>query len=56
MTKQAIIHVEDTENVIELAKYLSESGWTIYSANKTEELLKKKSYCCNQRTVPFYSE
>lgn len=41
MTKQAIIHVEDTENVIDLAKYLSESGWTIYSANKTEELLKK---------------
>lgn len=41
MTKKAIIHVEDTENVVELAKYLSDSGWTIYSANKTEELLKK---------------
>ena len=41
MTKQAIVHVDNTENVVEFAKYLSESGWTVVSANKTEELLKK---------------
>ena len=41
MEKQAIIHVENTQNVIEFADYLTKSGWRVLSANKTEELLKK---------------
>lgn len=40
MVKRAIIHVENTEGVIDFAKYLSSAGWTILSANKTEELLR----------------
>ncbi|MBQ1711035.1 MAG: hypothetical protein II032_07940 [Treponema sp.] len=40
MTKRAIIHVENTENLLEFAEYLSSAGWTILTANKTEELLK----------------
>lgn len=40
MTKRAIIHVENKENLLEFAEYLSSAGWTILSANKTEELLK----------------
>lgn len=42
MIKRAIIHVENTENILEFADYLASSGWTILSANKTEELLKKQ--------------
>ena len=41
MTKQAIIHVENTEGLIEFSRFLSDFGWTLLSANKTEELLKK---------------
>lgn len=41
MTKRALIHVDNTDNVVELAQYLSSAGWTIISANKTEELLRK---------------
>ncbi len=41
MTKRAIIHVENTDNILEFAEFLSASGWTIITANKTEELLKK---------------
>lgn len=41
MTKRAIIHVENSDNVLEFAEFLASSGWTIVSANKTEELLKK---------------
>ena len=41
MAKQAIIHVENTQNVIELAEFLAKSGWQILSANKTEQLLAK---------------
>ncbi|MCR4900080.1 MAG: hypothetical protein K5907_04605 [Treponema sp.] len=41
MAKQAIIHVENTEGVIEFAQFLSDAGWTILSANRTEEILKK---------------
>lgn len=41
MEKRAIIHVDNTENVLELAEYLSSSGWTLVSADKTEELLRK---------------
>lgn len=40
MIKRAIIHVENTENILEFAEYLANSGWTILTANKTEELLK----------------
>ncbi len=40
MVKRAIIHVENTEGVVDFARYLSEAGWTILTANKTEELLK----------------
>jgi len=42
MQKCAIIHVENTENVLELAKYLVSAGWTILTANKTEDLLKRE--------------
>ena len=42
MEKQAIIHVENTEGIVEFAKFLTDAGWTILSANKTEELLKKE--------------
>lgn len=42
MNKQALIHVENTESVIELAHFLSDFGWEILSANKTEDLLKKE--------------
>ena len=41
MTKQAIFHVDNTEGVVDFAKFLSDMGWTIISANRTEELLKK---------------
>lgn len=43
MVKKALIHVDKTENLIELSSFLVELGWTIYSANKTEELLKKEN-------------
>lgn len=43
MTKKALIHVEKTENIVELASFLVELGWTIYTANKTEEILKKEN-------------
>jgi len=49
MDKKALIHVEKTENLLELASFLSEIGWTIYSANKTEEILK-------QEGIPVISE
>lgn len=41
MIKNAIFHVENTENVLEFAEYLASAGWTILSANETEELLRK---------------
>jgi phosphoribosylaminoimidazolecarboxamide formyltransferase/IMP cyclohydrolase len=41
MAKQAIIHVENTQNIIEFAEFLHKTGWEILSANKTEELLQK---------------
>ena len=41
MNKQAIIHVDNTEGIIDFAKFLSDLGWSILSANRTEELLKK---------------
>lgn len=43
MQKRAIIHVENTENVLELAEYLTSANWTILSANKTEDLLKREN-------------
>ena len=42
MSKCAVIHVEKNENILDFARFLSESGWTILSANKTEDLLKKE--------------
>jgi len=42
MNKVAIIHVENTDNLVEFAEFLSSSGWTLVSANQTEELLKKQ--------------
>ena len=42
MIKQAIFHVENTEGLVDFARFLSDFGWTILSANKTEELLKKE--------------
>ena len=43
MTKKAIIHVENTDNLIEFAQYLVSSGWTILSANKTYDFLEKEN-------------
>ena len=42
MTKRAVIHVENTENLVEFAEFLVSSGWTLLSANKTEEILRKQ--------------
>lgn len=42
MIKQALFHVENTEGVVDLARFLSDFGWTILSANRTEELLRKE--------------
>ena len=42
MTKRAVIHVENTENLVEFAEFLVSDGWTILSANKTEEILIKQ--------------
>jgi phosphoribosylaminoimidazolecarboxamide formyltransferase/IMP cyclohydrolase len=42
MTKRAVIHVENTENLVEFAEFLISDGWTILSANKTEEILRKQ--------------
>ena len=42
MTKKAIIHVENTENLAEFARYLVSSGWSILSANKTLDFLEKE--------------
>ncbi|MBO4639461.1 MAG: hypothetical protein J5710_06875 [Treponema sp.] len=41
MNKQAIFHVDNTEGVVDFAKFLSNLGWTILSANRTEEVLRK---------------
>lgn len=40
MIKRAILHVENTDKLVDFAKYLSSSGWTILSANNTEEHLR----------------
>ena len=42
MTKRAVIHVENTENLVEFAEFLVSDGWTILTANKTEEILRKQ--------------
>lgn len=44
MNKTALIHVEDTENLVELAEYLTSTNWTLLSANETEEFLKKQKF------------
>lgn len=41
MIKRAIIHVENTDKILEFATFLTSNNWTILTANKTEELLKK---------------
>ena len=41
MNKQALIHVENTDSLLELAHFLNDFGWTILSANQTEEILRK---------------
>lgn len=43
MVKNAIIHVEDSTNIIDFAKFLNDSGWNIFSADKTENLLKNNN-------------
>ena len=42
MTKKAIVHVENTDNLVEFARYLVSSDWTILSANKTQDFLEKE--------------
>lgn len=41
MTRRALLYVEDTENIVELGQFLASDNWTIISANKTEEILRK---------------
>ena len=42
MNKRAVIQVENTENLIDFASFLVSDGWTLLSANKTEEILKNQ--------------
>ncbi len=49
MTKRAVICVEDTRNLVEFAGYLVSAGWTILSAGKTGEFLRKER-------IPFQYE
>lgn len=42
MVKRAIIHVENTKNLVPFAKFLVDSGWTIITANKTEDFLREE--------------
>lgn len=42
MTKRAIIHVENTEGLLDFAKFLTDSDWTILSANKTADILQRE--------------
>jgi len=42
MIKRAVIQVENTENLIDLTSFLVSDGWTLLSANKTEEILKNQ--------------
>lgn len=41
MNKVAIIHVENTDNILEFSEFLVSEGWTLLSANQTEDFLKK---------------
>ncbi len=41
MIKRAIIHVENITGLIPFSKFLVDSGWTLCSANKTEEFLRE---------------
>ncbi len=43
MTKNAIVHVENTDNLLEFASYLNSAGWNILSANKTKSILEKEN-------------
>lgn len=43
MSKRAIIQVENTEKIIDLAKYLKNSGWEILSSGKTGDLLQNEN-------------
>lgn len=43
MVKRGIIHVDNTEGIADFARFLTDSGWTIFSANKTEEILKREN-------------
>ena len=42
MIKRAVIQVENTENLADFAGFLVSEGWTILSANKTEEILRNQ--------------
>ena len=42
MEKNAIIHVENTENLLEFASYLSHSGWNILSPSLSEIVVLPK--------------
>lgn len=47
MIKRAIIHVENTENLLELTQYLTSNNWSLLSANKTEDYLRKNKIPVN---------
>lgn len=41
MNKIALLHVENTDNILEFAEFLASEGWTLMSANQTEDYLKR---------------
>lgn len=51
MDKKALIHVENTTDLIEFAMFLSDSDWTIFSANATEDFLKNENICVTRESI-----
>lgn len=50
MKNQAIISVEDTENIIEFSKFLAENDWEIISFGKTLELLTENKIAVQEES------
>lgn len=56
MTKRAVIQVENTEKIIDLAKYLEASGWTIVTAGKNAELFRKEKIQFENESALYETE
>lgn len=50
MKNQAIISVEDTENIIEFSKFLAENEWEIISSGKTFQLLAENKIAVHEES------